>query len=639
MTAEWVTAAPPFLVATALFVLPGLVVRLAGWNARSLGPYFLVPALSVAVVAVASNVAPVLGLSWSLAPILLVTLVAAAAAYGIRRWVGQEQIAAPTPLAVLAAVGAPALAAVLISMQLSELFGSPEGVSQTFDNIVHLNAIGLALETQNASALQIGSTSDIGFYPNAWHSFVSMAASATGVSIPTAVNATNLALGAIAWPASCVALACAFFRDRTAAIISAAALSTGFAAFPTLLMSFGVLYPNAMGYAVLPAGLAAVWWFLQAATLATRVRAGVALIVVTAGIGLGHPNAVLALFAMAVPMVLMELLLRAIAARDRRTWIVNVGIAVLLLTVGALLWKFARTGTAMSQWGPWTGTWEAVVDGLLLAPRSYAPTLGIAVLVIVGLVAAVMRPRRLVQTIPFFVALFMFVVVSGTGYSVFRDMITNPWYNDSYRLAALLPVAGIPVATMGALAIVDAVRRVTQRRSFPSLLVGIVSVVAALAMFTVAWGPNVRAGIAAWRDSYVVDADSALLTDDEAALLSRLSTETASDALILGNPWTGTSLALALSGRDVVERHIFGTRTADELYLDAHLREIDTDPLVCEAIERLGVTHVLDFGSQNVFRNPAAAADRAGLNDLTPSDRLQLVDEQGAARLYQIEGC
>ena len=44
--------------------------------------------------------------------------------------------------------------------------------------------------------------------------------------------------------------------------IAAAALSTGFGAFPILLFDFGVLYPNATAYAVLPAGLAAVWMLL-----------------------------------------------------------------------------------------------------------------------------------------------------------------------------------------------------------------------------------------------------------------------------------------------------------------------------------------------------------------------------------------
>ena len=110
--------------------------------------------------------------------------------------------------------------------------------------------------------------------------------------------------------------------------------------------------------------------------------------------------------------------------------------------------------------------------------------------------------------------------------------------------------------------------------------------------------------------------------------------------MLIVNPWTGGSLAYALAGREVLELHVFGTRTDDEEYVDAHLADIDDDPRVCEAVDRLGAEYVLDFGSQNVFKSKNSGTERSGINDLEPSDRLVLVDAEGDdARLFRIEGC
>ncbi|MBN9225383.1 MAG: hypothetical protein ABS63_01790 [Microbacterium sp. SCN 70-27] len=640
MSADWLSAAPAFLVACGYILVPGLLVRLAGWNPRSIGPYLLIPAFSTAIVAVASNLAPLIGLKWSALPVALVTAVAAAVAWLLRRWVGHESIPRPSRTVVLAACGGVILAAVVLLLQLTYVFVGHGNISQTFDNIVHLNSIRMALDAGDASALQIGRTSDIGFYPNAWHSYVTLAAQATGASVPVAVNAANLAIGAVVWPVSCMALAAAFFRGRSAALIGSAALSTAFGAFPILLMSFGVLYPNATGYAVLPAGLAAVWWLLGSRGPAQIARASIALAVACGAIGLGHPNAFLALFALGAALTGAELLRRAVTRRSRRDWVLLSVTAGVLLVVGAGLWRVGRTGSAMSQWGPWTGTADAVVQGVLLSPRSMPVTVVTAILVVIGIVAACARPRRLPLLAPLAVTLLLFVAVSGTPYNFIRDALTNPWYNDSNRLAALLPIAGIPVAVLGVLTVTDAAAWVFRRVSLPAVARGCVAAVAAVGLFVVGAGPNATASATAARGSYELTDTSALLTSDELALLDRLDETVPEDALILGNPWTGASLALAIGDRQVVERHIFGERTADEAYLDEHLGEIGADPRVCATIDRVGVTYVLDFGSQNVFNDPAQGLDRRGLDDLVASDHLVLVDSEGdSARLFRVEGC
>lgn len=648
MNDAWLSAVPSILIGAALVLLPGAAVVMAGWGARSLVAWLFAPAISIAIVAVSSSVGPLAGLTWSLLPVAIVTALAMLVAWAVSRWVAREENAdlrvweqGQTRAFVAAGIGA-AAAAVAIGGQLMRAFGSPENISQTFDNIVHLNAIRLALDLGDASVVVIGNTSDIAFYPNGWHSIVTLVAQLGGGSIPLAVNAANIAIFAIAWPVSALALAATLFAARPAALAATAALTTGFAAFPLLLLDFGVLYPNATGYAVLPAGLAGVWMLLTVRGR-DRVRALLLLLVACAAVGVSHPNAFLALFALALPVVVTEAALAIRKSGSRRG-----SVAPTLVIVGMVislvgLWRFGRTNAEMSVWGAWQSTAQAFGEAALIAPREYPLTVVTAVLLLVGMITIVRHPMRWLRVaLPFATAAFLFIVVSGLPIgTTLRDLITNPWYNDSYRLAAILPLAGIPVAVIGALVLFDAVSRLFRRASWPEpLRFTLVAGLTALLLLLAATGPNVTAMVERAHGSYRLSDSSPLLTRDEQAIIDRLDQTVPDDATLIVNPWTGGSLAYALGEREVLTRHVFSARSADEEFIDANLGNIDSDPEVCTVVDRLDVEYVLDFGNQNVWNNKAAGGERAGLNDLDPSEKLVLIDSEGDdARLFQIVGC
>ncbi|WP_295855364.1 DUF6541 family protein [uncultured Microbacterium sp.] len=641
MSDSWSVIVMPLIVSILALTVPGILVLAAGWGVRRLRILALAPVVSIALLGVSATIAPIVGLSWSPLPLLILSVVAAAAAYGLRRWVGPE-LEDRTPRRV-AAGGSIALvvAAVVIALQLAYVFGAPSNISQTFDAIVHLNTVAFAVDTHDASAFHIGATSDIGFYPNGWHTVAALAAEVTGVSVPVAVNAANIALGAVAWPLSIVALSTALLSERLAVAVSSAALATGFGAFPILLMYFGVLYPNAMGYAVLPGGVAVVVHLLRSRGLPALVRAGVLLLVASAGVGLSHPNAFLGMVALGAAIATVQLVTDAFAHRSGRRWI-TVGVILLgILLVLVFLWRFSRTNTEMSRWAPWQSTAQSIGEALLLSPHGYTITITVSVLVITGLVTILRMPRLLVVAAPMAVASVLFVLVSGTAVgNPIREMLTNPWYNDSFRLAALLPAAGIPVAVLGAVTLWDLASRALRARSSRRSLKIALAVVGVLVVFSVGASPNIIRAAQEARGAYALTPTSPLLTSDEEALLERLPETTPQDALIAGSPWTGTSLAYAIGDREVLRKHVFGTFGPYEELLNNDLRDIDSDPRVCEAVDHLGVDYVLDFGSQNVWNNPGVGLDRKGLYDLTPSQHLVLVDSQGpSARLFRIEGC
>ncbi|MDI9892091.1 DUF6541 family protein [Microbacterium sp. IEGM 1404] len=636
---DWVSAIPPYLVVAAILVIPGVAVVAAGWGFRNPQRLLLAPAISVTIAASAACLAPLVGLRWNLIPVLLVTLLIVGIALILRRSAGPDAAPAHRRTGIVAA-GALVLAATVMTVLYARAFGSPDNIAQRFDNIVHLNAIASALQNGSASPFQIGSTSDIGFYPNGWHALTTLAAELTGSSVPIAVNGANLAIVAILWPASTMALAGALFAQRRTAYVVSAALSTGFGAFPALFFNWGVLYPNIVGYAMLPAALAAIVTALSDRTRTDLIRSALLVALLAGGTFLGHPNAFLSLLFFAAAAVVTTFAVRAAAARDRRSaltlllWTAAFTVAV-IATVAVF-----RTPADHSGWAPWQNMAQSFGEAALASPRGYAPTLLVSALLLVAFIAVARRPKLLPAIAPFAVAVLLFVVSSGLRADhPLRQLLTNPWYNDSNRLAALLPVAAIPAATLGAVVVVDLVRRWARTRSLPAWFPGLASAVGVVVIFSVAIGPNARIALGQVQEAYAYTDASLILSSDERALLDRLDDETPPDAVIAGSPRTGTSLALALADRTVMQKHVFGSPSPELQYINGHLRDIESDPAVCSAIDDLGIDYVLDFGRQDVI-DPSGAAAYDGIQNLTPSEHLVLVDSQGpAARLFRIEGC
>nr|WP_292831410.1 DUF6541 family protein [Microbacterium sp.] len=597
----------------------------------------------MAIYAGSAVIAPWFGISWSLLMPAVVTAVAATAAFLLGRMAQDDEV--PTSKsAYLWALGALTMAGVILVTQFAYAFVGPEAIAQRFDNILHLNALQHALETRNASAFNVGKIADVSFYPNAWHSLATLTASLTGADVPTAVNAANIAIVATIWPASNLALAGALFRDRASAFVTAAALSTAFGAFPALFFDWGVLYPNALGYALIPAVLAVVVRMMSARGW-RLIRDVLLILVLTAGTTLAHPNALLAAVLFGSLLTIGITVRSAIEQSARRTWIRAGIIAVAAVIACITLWSYARTSAEHSRWPPYQNIPQAIGSGLVISPSGHAPTILIVLLLLAGFIAIARQPRLLPVALPFIASVALFVLVSAFPVNhPLRIALTNPWYSDPNRIAALLPMTAIPVLTAGAIWAVDmASARLSRMRAAMfegtrRILIPVATAICFILLFTVAFGNSVRGPLSSARAAYTDDAEYSIVSADERALLARLPGIVPQEALLIGSPRTGASLAYALAGRHVTEMHIFGTLSSDERFLNAHLREIDDDPAVCEAINRLDVDYVLDFGSFDVSGDQDPRG-YSGVVDLSPSSRLSLVDAEGDARLFRVDGC
>jgi hypothetical protein len=272
-------------------------------------------------------------------------------------------------------------------------------------------------------------------------------------------------------------------------------------------------------------------------------------------------------------------------------------------------------------------------------------------LVLVGVYRCIRTPGHRTVLGLFAVMAALYVVVSGFDPGQLRNFVAGVWYNDSVRLAAMLPMGALPVALEGMFQVqiwlVGAYRAVTDALGRTPLSpragssewttasvagVGIVALVLTAASLR----GQVPAEALAARGLYQVRPDSPLINTDELALLQRLDSHVPPNALIVGSPWTGTSLAYALAGRKTLQLHILSPTTPEADAIDTGLRDAPGNAVACNAIRDLHVEYVLDFGSQEVHYQDHPYH---GVENLEGSHAVELVDQQGAAKLYKVTAC
>lgn len=672
--------APLVFAAIVVLMVPGLLVSWAagarGWVlAGSAGP------VSVSIISVTAILTGFAGLPWGMVVILAVSAVLAVAIFVLRRLLPARlrNHGAPVPAGhgaghgLLLGYGPRHWAGILLGWfavgvvflvlfwRMGQIFGDIDNISQTFDNVFHLNAVRYIVDTGNASSLRVSgftsSTGMGGFYPAAWHDVASLTQQLTGSTVPAAVNATNAAISALLWPLSCLLLATAVFGKRRMVVVSAAAFAAGFSSFPYLMLDFGVLYPNLLSIALLPASIGL-------AALALRAARGLVLPTVSAwilglgslpGLALAHPSQMLALLAWTYPAILVA------AVALFRHWRGRFGVpraaGVLLVALAAytaaliVAWKLIRPDEAQSTWQPIQGLAQAFGQALTSAPQGRPIPWLIFALTLAGIWAMLRQRRHLWLLMMFGISCVMFIVVSGYPFGPLRTWFGGVWYNDPFRLAALLPVAALPVAVMGVVWLTDLVHGAVRSRlaegkapAFAAWTTGsratVASAVAGFLVFTgllgLSQGGTVSASVASAAGSYALTPAARLVDTNEMILLRRVAAEIPADNTVVSSPWTGASMVYAIADRKSLTPHIFSEFGADTSAILNRLNQAGEDPAICDIVRRLKTYYVLDFGTREIHGH---VHTMPGLVDMATDPDFTLVDSQGDAKLYKVTAC
>ncbi len=710
MILDWVSALAPALVAAVLLVVPGLIVNL-GLGARGFDVLGLAPLTSLGVLAVATLMVPVFVGRWSLVAVAMsLALLALVAVVGraiiawrtggaafvrpvltrgwwtSRRWTPDRRTSW-----WLSSAG---LAAAIVATNFMLGVRDPHLPSQTIDAGFHYNAVLAVIRSGLPDGGTVGAASGAvvtAWYPPLWHDLTAMVSTLTGVNVVVGANAVGWAIGGIVWPLSMVWLCSRILPHVRLITTMALGLCAGaITLFPYLMLSFGVLWPNVLSLAALPAAIALTLMVLHLMPRSTHaqddisstgvaadgatldenevaaVRSGVAVgpelswwtvlfvgFVGSVGMFFAHPGALFALGIWAgVGSVLLSARLvvrsRALGARQLRH-------SLLLLLGGWLAvlggWAALNLIPALNSvrdfhWHELMTMNQAMGQALTLSTIITKAhwVLGVAVLWGFYRLLNVPRLRWLLMSHVYLV--FLYMICAGSTSWLAREL-TGFWYNDAQRVAALIPMTAVPLAALGITSAADAVgrfvgrvsaevfdRQLSPRRALGIACLGMLVVPAALYP-----SQGLGHGAAVLHVRYAnANFSHLFVTADEQALYEKLANQIPAGETVLGSPFTGAQFSSIWSGHRVVIPHTSSNPTPDVALVSQKFKSFTTDPQVCAAVKRLKVGVVIDDFDRYAPIDERQAS-YSGLVDLYATPGLTPIGYGASVVIYRVGDC
>ena len=664
------SVAPAVSVAFCLLILPGFLILLTA-RVELRVAIGLSGSVSASVLAVSAVVAPYLGLGWNLLTVIIGTIISALLTLLVRilldKAVYRSRTAAEltgalttrrsglprsTAATEVLGLGAVAVAACLIGWRLIQIFQLPGFISQTADNIFHLNVVRYMQETSSGSALTAGGVQGNGpvFYPAAWHGVTAIVADAVGVGIPVAANSVNIAIGAIVWPLGAVFAARVLFGNRPLVMFAAAVASSAFSAYPYLLVDWGVLYPNFYSMALaLPTVALATLTFQGPKTRPATVGIFLWLVLLALpGLALTHPNVLLVLIVALLPLALsayarwaVPLFRRPAASGGRRFWCVLTGLAGLAI-VGAV-WVALRplpVSDFANTWRPYQTTAQAVGEVLLTTHAARDAAYATAVLVLVGTVSLLHEKIARWYLISYLLTALLFIFASGVENSPLRTFLTGGWYDDQNRLAAATAVLAVPLAAKGVVVLAGLGAHFLQRLRFSTRTAAAFSAVVVLtALFLISQDTTVRPAVQQAAKRYSLEPGSDIMSTDELALFEEIDDIVPEGATVAGNPWDGSAWVYMVSGRTALFPHIQTQMTPERELIASSLDQAAERPEVCEALKKLDVEYAVTSGELIYLPGSPEHEKYTGLDGLDEAPGFEKVAQVGTAELFRITAC
>lgn len=663
---SWLATIPLLLFAVVLAFGPGYAM---GWALRVPARLrvFYAPLLSFALVAVSAIVLGKTGIPWSLISFVPVAAVLVAAAAGVmhlvgRRWPALASASWPgndVPVAwpVVGAV----LGGFLVLHMTEDMVYGPEAFSQSLDNSFHMNAIRWIQEHGDASSLTLGAVAAANqeptFYPAGWHDFVSLIYSTTGTSIATATIVTVLLASGILWPCSLVALSLSIPKLRRLQALAIPAMICGFAAFPGLLLRWGVLFPNLLGYALLPSFVALMVYLVQVMVrreYSASLSLGLASLVGLAGLALVHPNAVVSAAAFAVPLLLAGVaqVLRSHELIARQKWVGSILLLAFLVgCVGA--WRVLRPAEfASNTWSPILTEGEALYQFLFLGLENgnqlgdkFNPSYLAGFLALWGAGYLLYKRRNLWLIASWVLIGYLWIVSASVPRGEFRLLMVAPWYTDHFRLAALVVFPSVILAGIGLGGFVEGLLTwVARRAPRPARLkVATIGMGVAMILVLVVAGlssrvPSVQETTQAVSREYRLTPTSVVLNQDEMNVINEIPKIVPKDDVIVNNPWDGSAYIYALADRHLTGYH-FEFETSPKYSAIMHnLKDARTNPEVCREVNEYKAHWYVHLENQLNF-GPDAQKNYDGLVAAIDTDVLTPVYSSGPMTLYRISAC
>lgn len=578
----------------------------------------------------------------------------------IRRWPIHSSFNAPDLRQIGLAIGAGLVIGLIFFILPLDGAGS---FYQENDNIAHLEVVKRFLET----GLFDEGGSYLTSYPSLWRTVAATVASQGSGNVTVAVNAVNFVITAVLFPISGLIYLASFIGERNILRLSPL-LVLSFVVFPWGFLYFGPLYPNLIGYSVLPLAMALVVYACGSVDLKSFFCLFACFLGACAVLLRAHPSSIFVGVVVMSPYIVYRLN-KILAAKSVR---LSARYSLIVVFIGSMigLWTLLYTspmfhGVVTFDWAPYTGKVQAVANVLFLGlTKSSAVQLSLSLLVLIGaMYCLVMRRWRWLLCSHLLVSLIYIACVSFPV--CLQHFFAGFWYNDSFRVAAMFVFTGMPLACIGLASVIRVaeafVKLVVSAREeqvyVTNCLTYVIPAVAVIAIFfpsftfaqNITWTTGFGKAFQMLRSGNSLAENANAIDSHELKFLEMVKDEVGDD-IVLNYPYDGSAYAQTLADVNVVNRGWFG-------YSPSIDGKKSNYQLLCESIDKVASDHEVSDAARSedikyVLLLDNGAPDVGGcyytvgydgsywhglemLDDSTPG--FSIVLSQGDMRLYKID--
>ena len=535
----------------------------------------------------------------------------------------------------------------------------PGSIYQENDNIFHLSLIRDFLDSGNYS------TGSILSYPALWHVLASMVANFGGANVAVAVNAVNFSLIAVVFSVSIAIFLSVIFRESKAIVAFGSICVLGMAAFPWGFLLFGPLYPNLMGYALLPGAMTLFILMVESDSKKARVACGLLFFAACLSLLFAHPNAIFVGIVFMAPFCVSKLLSPDWQLGARRGRAFRIGIAFAFAFFVIIAWSVLYlspmfAGVVSFEWPSYLSVRQALVNLLALSySKASVPQLLMAVFVALGAVYLFLKKQNRWLIAVYGIFALMYVVgVATEGFA--KHYLTGFWYTDGFRISAAMGIAAVPLAAAGIYSVYKVLLGLTENAwgiSVDSIasrmkVAGLVLASAALAIFVPSYSLQgngyVTTGFGQVESilerGNALNPDRAAYDSGEISFVEKAK-EIVGDEMVINLPYDGSAYSYALDDLNVEFRNWYGYETeerdSDSAVMRESLNEVSSNEHVVDSLKANNVHYLilLDYGREDggLYSDPYVESEWEGITsvtDETPGFKVLLSEDD--MRLYEI---
>lgn len=530
--------------------------------------------------------------------------------------------------------------------------------NQQYDNYAHLSMIRQFIETGFfAQANLLG-------YPSSWYNIVSLVASIGQQQVSVAVNACNYVIACVVFPSGMCAFMSIFFEKRKLIMLSGVICAVAFIEFPWGLLVFGPLYPNFFGYAILPAVMSIFVLVLTSNFIKQKAIYGALFILGCLALVFMHPNTVFAGVVLLTPFVCAQILKHSKHGKvSHGAKVKKVGLVSGFIILVVVLWSVcfnlpAFQGVVHFNWPAFTSMSQAFANILFLAFTQFSyPQYLLAILVLIGIGVCFIKREHRWMAISYICTLAILFVAIGTE-GFLKQYLAGFWYTDSYRIAAMAAIGGIPLTAIGLGSIIELLSRLVAIAGLQNGAIWRLQIVSLLFVALFIFTPNLRildgqdiitpfGEIETLLNEYNTLGEEAVYDASEIEFVEKAKTITG-DAKVLNVPFDGSFLSYGINGfpiayKDLETRGYWdGVSDLEGALVRAELDDYENDENVKQAVKDSGAQYVLLLDADDVLgeRMYPCAKDLAaweGIMSVTEdTPGFELVLSEGDMRLYKL---